>query len=76
MDHDHILLAQLVKEADELRPVAFGPGDFLLIEALAPRRLERGTLELEMLIVGRDAGVADDVTFIDKWREIFSAMWR
>src|SRR3712207_7214073 len=44
-DHDDIVLAHLVQQAGELRPVAPGPGDLLLVDALAAGFLQHCTLQ-------------------------------
>jgi hypothetical protein len=59
-DHDHVALARLVEQAGQLRPVALGAGDLLLVDAPAAGLLEHGALQGEVLVVGADPGVADE----------------
>ena len=51
VDHDHVLLAHLVEQARQLRPVAPGAGELLLVEAPATGLLQRGALQGEVLVV-------------------------
>jgi hypothetical protein len=60
IDHDHILLAHMVEQAGQLRPVTPHAGELLLVEAPAAGLLERGALQGEVLVVGADPGVAHE----------------
>jgi hypothetical protein len=55
--YDNISRAELVQHPDQLRPAPLGTGDLLFINPGAAGRLERGSLNREILIVGRNAGV-------------------
>jgi len=59
-DSDDIVLADLVEQSRELRPRARGARDLLLVDASAAGLLQGGTLQGEVLVVGADAGIADE----------------
>src|SRR3954451_8066842 len=57
-DDDHVILAQLIDKARELRPVATGTGDLLLEQPLATCAMQPLALVVEVLVVGGDTCVA------------------
>src|SRR3954447_1887514 len=57
-DDDHVILAQLIDKARELRPIATGTGDLLLEEPLATCAMQPLALLVEVLVVGGDTRVA------------------
>jgi hypothetical protein len=59
-DHGHVALARLVEQAGELRPVAPGAGELLLVDPPAAGLLERGALQGEVLVVGAGPGAAEE----------------
>ena len=56
---DNVAVAQLVEHAAQFRPVGAGTRLLLLEHASAVGRLQCGELQRQILVVGRDAGVAD-----------------
>ena len=66
-DHD-VLVPERVKHSGELRTVPLRVRDLLLVEAAAAGRLQRGALQEEIVVVGRDAGAAH-------WMMLFPSAW-
>src|SRR3954468_24558480 len=60
LDHDDVALAYLLEQAVQLRPVASGAGDLLLMDAPATALLQRQALQGKALVVAADSGVADE----------------
>jgi len=48
----------MVKHPRQLGPIALRPGNLFLIDPLAAGRLQRGALLAQILIPGRNAGIA------------------
>jgi hypothetical protein len=55
----HVLLAHLLEQLGQLGPVTLGAGDLLLADPPAASRLQGIELQGEILLLGRDPGVAD-----------------
>jgi hypothetical protein len=58
-DNDHVTLPRVIEQPHQFRPVGFGPGRLLLIDAAALGALERIQLQVGFLGIGGDARVAD-----------------
>jgi hypothetical protein len=58
MDDDHIAAAKMVQQAHQFRTVAVRSQE-LLINTRAPGLAERGALQLEVLVIGRDPRITD-----------------
>ena len=58
-DHDHIPGAELLEQPEELWTFPAPPGSLLAEDEFATRRFERRHLSRRVLIVGGNAGVAD-----------------
>lgn len=59
VDDDDITVAKMVEQPRQLRPAAVRSRELLFIYPRAPGLAERGALQLEVLVVGRDPCVAD-----------------
>src|SRR5215475_7219875 len=58
-DNDHVALARVIEQPQQLWPVGFGPGRLFLIDAAALGAVERIQLQVGFLGIGGDACVAD-----------------
>jgi hypothetical protein len=59
-DDEHVVVAHLVEQPGQLGSVALGAGSLLLIQPPAARLTQRPPLKGEVLVVGADAGVAEE----------------
>jgi len=59
-DDKHVVIPHLVEQPGQFGSVALGAGQLLLIQPPAARLAQRPALERKVLVVGADAGVAEE----------------